>query len=301
MDQEDAARAASAWFGVRSPANMTGSSRDPSSRLAGADVDVDVGDGRLLGANPSAAIGRLRRLNLAAGLLHGVQAVALIALSNGFSLPVTAAYLDGPPGGAVSPDRLRELFAYPLGSAVAAFSMLSAIFHFVVASPWGFRRYHDELARSRNRFRWVEYSLSASLMIVLIAGITGISDAAALVALFGVNASMILFGWLMETTNDLANDQVSWTPFVMGCVAGLVPWLAIALYLFGAGSGVPNFVYGIFASLFIFFNSFALNQLLQYRRVGPWRNYLLGERMYIALSLVAKSVLAWQVFANVLV
>ena len=58
-----------------------------------------------------------------------------------------------------------------------------------------------ELARGQNRFRWVEYSLSASLMIVLIAGITGITDVAALVALFGVNASMILFGWLMETTN----------------------------------------------------------------------------------------------------
>ena len=45
----------------------------------------------------------------------------------------------------------------------------------------------------------------------------------------------------------------------------------------------------------------ALNQYLQYRRVGPWRDYLFGERVYIALSLTAKSLLAWQVFANTLV
>ena len=54
-------------------------------------------------------------------------------------------------------------------------------------------------------------------------------------------------------------------------------------------------------SLFLFFNSFAINMILQYRRVGPWRNYLIGEYIYVALSLIAKSALAWQVFANTLV
>ncbi|HEX6031907.1 MAG TPA: heliorhodopsin HeR, partial [Tepidiformaceae bacterium] len=66
------------------------------------------------------------------------------------------------------------------------------------------------------------------------------------------------------------------------------------------GGQVPNFVYGIFVSLFLFFNSFAVNMLLQYRRVGPWREYLFGEKAYILLSLTAKSALAWQVFANTL-
>jgi hypothetical protein len=39
---------------------------------------------------------------------------------------------------------------------------------------------------------------------------------------------------------------------------------------------------------------------LQYRRVGRWRSYLFGERAYFVLSLVAKSALAWQVFAGTL-
>ena len=138
-------------------------------------------------------------------------------------------------------------------------------------------------------------------MIVLIAGISGITDIAALLALFGLNAAMILFGWLMETTNDLGKRPVSWTPFVMGCVASAVPWLAIVWYVVGAGSDVPNFVYGIFVSLFLLFNCFAVNQFLQYRQVGPWRNYRFGEATDVVLSLVAKSALAWQVFANVLV
>ncbi len=243
---------------------------------------------------------RLGRLNLIAGALHLAQGVAMVALSNDVRLPVSATFATAQPGQAVDAERLSTLFTYRLGPAVAVFSLLSAAFHFLVVSPWGRSRYLRELAAQRNRFRWVEYSLSASLMIVLIAGITGISDVAALLALFGVNASMILFGWLMETTSR-PGTTAQWTPFVFGSIAGAVPWISVVVYLVGAGSGTPGFVYGIFASIFVCFNCFALNQWLQYRARGAWSDYLHGERVYIALSLIAKTLLAWQIFVNVLV
>jgi hypothetical protein len=115
-------------------------------------------------------------------------------------------------------------------------------------------------------------------MVVLIAGITGDTDVAALTALFGVNAAMILFGWRMETTspNRPARD---WSPFVFGCIAGAFPWVAVLVYLVGAGSDVPGFVYGSYVSLFLLFNCFAANQWLQYR--GRWAYYLHGERAYV--------------------
>jgi hypothetical protein len=59
-------------------------------------------------------------------------------------------------------------------------------------------------------------------------------------------------------------------------------------------------VIAIFISLFVLFFSFAVTMVLQYRRVGPWRDYVFGERVYLLLSLVAKSALAWQVFAGAL-
>jgi len=82
-----------------------------------------------------------------------------------------------------------------------------------------------------------------------------------------------------------------------------MPWVVIRIYLFGAGSGVggpPGFVYGIFGSIFLFFNVFTINMVLQYKKVRPWLDYLFGERVYILLSLCSKSVLAWQVFAGTL-
>ncbi len=243
------------------------------------------------------ATGRLRLYNAGMGLLHAIQGIAVVLLSNDFALPVTAAFMEGPPG---TPAQTEELFTLPLGPAVAAFLFLSAAAHFIVAGPgWG--KYGRDLAAHRNEQRWVEYAFSSSLMIVLIAMITGIADVAALVALFGVNASMILFGWLQERYEE--PGRARWWPFVFGCIAGIVPWAAIGIYLWGPGASAepPAFVYAIFVSLFIFYNSFALNQVLQYRQVGRWRSYLFGEAVYVGLSLVAKSALAWQVFANTLV
>jgi hypothetical protein len=60
----------------------------------------------------------------------------------------------------------------------------------------------------------------------------------------------------------------------------------------------PWFVWAIVVSYFIFFNTFPINMILQYLKKGKWTNYMYGERGYIVLSLVAKTVLAWLVFAG---
>ncbi|HEU4448435.1 MAG TPA: heliorhodopsin HeR, partial [Gaiellaceae bacterium] len=178
---------------------------------------------------------------------------------------------------------------------------LAAIDHGLMAAPRVVGWYERNLARETNPARWWEYSLSASLMVVLIAMLTGIRDVAALIALFGANAAMILFGLVMERVNR-PGEPVDWRPFVYGSLVGAVPWIAIGVQLAHseAEADVPGFVFAIFVSLFVLFFSFAANMALQYLRVGPWRDYLFGERMYLVLSLVAKSVLAWQVFAGAL-
>jgi hypothetical protein len=241
----------------------------------------------------------LRRWNSGAAALHILQAVVVVALATDFSLPVTGAYLGGPPG--TVPQNPVVLFRIPTGLAVAAFLALSALAHLMVVTAW-WRRYVGDLERHRNVARWVEYAFSSSLMIVLIAQLCGISDVAALLAVFGVNAAMILFGWLQERYEEPGGR--GWLPFVFGCIAGIVPWVAIAVYVASPGSTSsaepPGFVYAIIVSLFVFFNVFALNQWLQYRARGRWADYLFGERVYVLLSLTAKSVLAWQVFAGAL-
>jgi len=249
---------------------------------------------------PASRLSTLRRWNVIAGALHAASAVAVLALANDFAIPVTASYIEGPPG---TTDYTQvTLWETPMAWGVAAFFLLSALAHAWVASPPGFARYAADLALQRNYARWVEYALSSSVMIWLIAQLCAVTDFVTLAAIFAVNACMIGFGALQEKYE--VPGERGWLPFVLGCVAGAVPWLIIAFLLVRPGyegsATVPGFVYGIVASLFVFFNVFAIVQWLQYRRVGRWTDYLVGERTYITLSLVAKSLLAWQVFAGTL-
>ena len=244
---------------------------------------------------------KIRSYNLVAGVLHLVQMVVVLVLATDFTLPVAARYMAGPPGSVFAePITLLEA---PIGLTVAIFLGLSAFFHFLVASPQFFGRYSAGLAAQRNYFRWVEYSISSSVMIVLIELITGVSDVVALIALFGVNASMILFGWLQEKYEQPGNG--GWLPFIFGCITGAVPWIGLLFYILAIGgpgdTKAPAFVYGIVLSIFILFNTFAVVQYLQYKKVGKWSDYLRGEKTYITLSLVAKSALAWQIFAGTLI
>jgi hypothetical protein len=242
-------------------------------------------------------VSSLRRWNIGMGFLHAVQGIAVLALATAFVLPVTATFMEGPPG---TPAGLpTTLFDVSVAWGVAPFLFLSAFFHWLVAAPGVFGRYIAGLEASRNMFRWAEYSLSSSVMIVLIAMLTGISDIAALIGIFAANAAMIFFGAVQERYERPGGSL--W-PFWLGCVVGIAPWLAVGVYLWSPGSAAepPAFVYAIFVSLFVFFNIFAINMWLQYRRIGRWRTYAFGETVYITLSLVAKSALAWQVFAGTL-
>jgi hypothetical protein len=241
---------------------------------------------------------KLRWWNIGVGLVLAVQAVIIAVLSNDFGIPVVATYMEGPPGTEPTVHKLGE---FPLGWGVFAFMAISAAALLIIASPGVFGWYKRNLMERRNYGRWIEYSISSSLMIVLITMICGVTDLAAMIAIFGVNASMILFGALMEKYEK--PGKPSWLAFLFGCFAGVIPWIAVLIYVWSPGFGdaqAPGFVFGIIASLFVFFNIFAVNMVLQYKQVGRWRDYLFGEKVYIILSLTAKALLAWQVFAATL-
>ena len=240
------------------------------------------------------ALRSLRGWNLALALLHLGQAVAVVVLATDFAITLTQSLPTGPPGSATaSPEGLLDL---PIGATIAAFLVLASLDHLLTATALR-RTYEHDLRGGINRFRWMEYSFSATIMVVLIALYSGIVDISALIGIIGANVAMILFGWLQESANPPGRTTRTMKPFWFGCVAGAAPWVAIG-YNLVAAEEVPGFVVGIFVSLFVFFNSFALNQWLQYRGVGPWRSYAFGERAYLVLSLVAKSALAWQIFGG---
>ncbi len=249
----------------------------------------------------------LFRWNAVLSLLHAVQGLAILAISFArepiVTAPVVASYLRFDTTSQTLVQAQRTLFDLPIGPAVALFFFLSAVAHALLA--WPLRSWYEErLAAHIQPMRWLEYALSSSVMIVVIATLAGIQEIGTLIAIFGVNAAMNLFGWSMELAN-MGRRNTQWSHFVFGVVAGVVPWLVIGTALWAASTAsgampVPGFVFAIFGSLFVAFNVFAITMVLQYARIGRWRDYLVGEKTYMLMSLIAKSLLAWQVFAGTL-
>ena len=249
----------------------------------------------------------LRKFNVFMGILHLIQGGLMLGFAifiekiADFQVPIRSYFLTFDPDQMRLVTETKELWDFPFGIAVSLFLFLSAIAHFIIASPWGNAIYNRDLEKGINRFRWYEYALSSSLMIVLISLLFGVYDIGSLILIFVINATMNLFGLVMEEINQY-RQKTDWKPFIFGSIAGLAPWLVILLYAFGnsSPSEVPWFVYLLAGSYFLFFNLFPINMILQYKKVGKWKDYLYGEKAYIVLSLVAKSVLAWIAFAGVM-
>lgn len=215
-----------------------------------------------------------------------------------FSKSLTTSYLVYDYDTKALVSQTKTIGSLEIGVMAAVFLLLSAIAHGYVLMFWD--RYIADINMQTNRARWYEYALSSSVMICAIAMLFGCYDVQSLLLMFVVNASMNFFGLLMERMNPPVCDDVDWTPFVFGCIAGVAPWIVVLSYFLGGGNydQIPGFVYGILIGYFIFFNTFPINMILQYARVGKWADYRYGEKGYIILSLLSKSLLAWLVFGG---
>jgi hypothetical protein len=249
----------------------------------------------------------LRVWNLVMAFLHAAQGVAVVVLSRDALFPVTTNYittdaLASSEGAPVLVSATRNLFDVNLAYIVAAFFFMSAIAHLYISTVYR-KKYEANLAKGMNKVRWYEYGISASTMMIAIAMLSGVADVSTLVMIFGATLVMNLCGLIMEVHNQ-TTQKTNWLSYWVGTLAGIGPWVVVGIYFWGAnqfGEGnIPTFVYFIYASIFLFFSSFAINMILQYKKKGKWADYLYGEKAYMVLSLVAKSALAWQVFAGTL-
>lgn len=253
----------------------------------------------------------LIRFNKIMGSVHLVQGVLMMLFAfliypnldgsgtQTFTIPVIGNYLEFVQGQGLVLTPTDTLFELPFLPLTASFLLISGIFHFIIAFPYK-DKYVSDLKKGINKLRWYEYAISSSLMIVLISSLFGVRDIAVFVLIALANAAMNLFGLDMELLNSGENKtekKTNWLPFIFGSVIGIAPWLAIVFYI-GVNpnlDAVPGFVWAILVTYFLAFNTFPVNMYLQYKGIGKFKNYLYGERGYIVLSLVAKTILTWLV------
>ena len=219
-------------------------------------------------------------------------------------------------------------FAPRLDHICASFAFISAFFHLVVCCfsrfSWNathqrlnLRVYYGGLEKCLVWWRWVEYSLSAPVMLFAMMITAGIRDVNTLALACFLMATTMLFGW---TTELLANPEeggdewrepkahIRLVPFFFGCFTYVPVWVVfIAQFFTNVDAAVaryadddrrmPGFVYVIVFSQVAIFSLFTIPILVYQTR--PPSHYWETEVWYSFLSLTSKVLLNGLIIANV--
>lgn len=201
---------------------------------------------------------------------------------------------------------------------IFTFHLLSFIFQIGALIPQ--YQYIQKVKNGTNPLRFIEYALSASLMLISIALLTGITDIVILILMCVANAACMFCGaaaeYLKTKTGKKENQQhiiqrIQMATHIVGWVCILAAYMPILLSFFVAnsqaekngGRTAPWFVDLILGAQCLLFMSFGFVQLLQlYGTQIPYLRFIgqNSEIAYTALSLIAKTLLGWLIYSNVI-
>ena len=270
---------------------------------------------------------RLRALNLFMAGIHTLLAIVTVATTRNFNIqaPVFrvsidlnytmnhAEHIDSLKESNVS--SLEELFdvsliALPSGLPIAwltlSFFVLTALAHFGAAIVYP-RLYHSLLERKCNPLRWIEYSITASIMWVVLAQAFAFVDvnslvlSTAMIALTmgsGIQCEYIARPVDAETWNLPLWHRLSFLApgILLYGTASLTLCIALAT---GVNGSLPDFVIPTVLAQLALFESFAI--VLIWQQCNPPYRWIYGEYAYQWLSLFSKALLGIVLIVNVLI
>lgn len=188
----------------------------------------------------------------------------------------------------LSPDALKTI--------VVLIFFITSLFHFFY---WKSRIYRDEVSTGKNRIRWIEYAITASLMIFIFTIISGVKDMYTVYFIVLFNIVLMSFGYFLEMSSDKGAKLIS---LIMGFFI-LTIIFSFTYYQFvqniDAAKGnytIPNWVYGVVSAMILWWISFGVVGILYYKA------YLRGdldftryEKYYIFLSFISKAFMGYYI------
>lgn len=173
---------------------------------------------------------------------------------------------------------------------IVLFFLITAVFHTFYYTCTNM--YTGMLNNKLQWLRWVEYGMSATIMVCLIAFSVGCKMCVELVVAAVATILLMFMGFLVEYASAAGGHM----PKLL-CAVG---WILFVLVWFILGQGfyssvrsadgnIPGFVYAIVSSMFLFFALFGLVQSLYVGHV--LKDYVRMEGAYLVLSFVSKATL----------
>ena len=278
-----------------------------------------------------------RKINCAAIFLHFVSALLMVSIYTSrdpLIIPYTESFLswNNVSTGEICPIGSREFntssgkfcitastqpvscdddgncYGIDLGWLIISFHILSFMFQYAaefsedVRPIFGYQ-YSHMVATGKNPLRFIEYSFSASIMLIAIALLNGVTDINLITSIAVLTSACQLCGLAVEYVEQY---PIKWLLHITGwmqfCwaygIIGHAFFKSIEAAQENGGQGPPGFVYIIVIALFLLYASFGFVQLLELCiDIDPYTK----EKSYIILSLTAKLLLGWMIFSNVLI
>jgi hypothetical protein len=205
---------------------------------------------------------------------------------------------------------------------VVAFFAITAAAHFLYATDFFGKGWYSKqiLGFGWNPFRWVEYSLSASLMIYVISAVSGTKDQVSAVSAALITPGLMINGFTTERALQqnaihrwsiqrgpkphvdsdivLSNLIPAWALFGVHWYIILSNYSKLAKEAKAAGKAIDSSVTFMVYSQLLFFSLFGTIQTFQVYRWFTARagrsepEYVAYEKAYIVLSAVTKLLLA---------
>lgn len=174
--------------------------------------------------------------------------------------------------------------------------LITAGFHFFYYTNY---RYYKEVLGGRNRFRWVEYGITATMMIFVLCLISGVKEIYSALATVFLSILMMSFGFFFEMNKD---PKVKLSAIIMGFFALVCIW-SIILGQFipniisakeDQNYNIPDWVYGVLFPMIFWWVSFGIVTILNYkayRKKGY--DFTRYEKYYIILSYLSKAFMGY--------
>ncbi|AGE51827.1 hypothetical protein PBCVCVM1_398R [Paramecium bursaria Chlorella virus CVM-1] len=227
----------------------------------------------------------LRLVQLVSGALSIIQLCIIGALYIRTTMPVSILLSTGNDVAKIM------LFKVSIDTIVLVRLSISVIYNCIIAVPCIYKNYAIGIVGKHNYMRWLCYSISSPLFLILVAIVVGVADVFTLLYIFGLSCSTIFFAFLQERYEFPGTG--GFLPTLFGWITGLIPWVGLGVYALVIRSnyheGVVNkntlsmllYSVGFFGYLL-----YGTIHVLQYTLVSIFSDYMVGELAFILLDII---------------
>lgn len=195
-----------------------------------------------------------------------------------------------------------------ISQSIVFFYLFTALSHIIYANIWS-TGYLTAIDQHHNPLRWVEYSVSSTIMIYVVSIVSGLRDLSAIIPILGANAGTMYTGYIAEEAIRKGDFQAAKNAIQLGWILQIFIYATIFIRFIkqiqnvrsivdGMGNPkykIPSWLFLVLVPTFVYYGSFGVVATMWYSKAkrsyettGQLPSFDSTEKWYLYLSLFSK-------------